>query len=322
MDKHIYRISNEGIEKMPAMDLSAMEKDKSSAYLVDIKSADRHDASTELRSLGLPEGICANITKPTEHIQFEYFGDALYGELAYFSSQTKESDYTGIIIYKNILFGIHPHDEGLLSGLIKPKVSFTEAQKNKISAGFLFYVIILEVLSNYGKLIIESREKIEALALELDKKKEGKSVSPDIFLASKSRLSLFSRALEKLYFTLSFPPNKDILEGDSYYDNYFDYLLKRIELIKISLKQTEERLESLNDHYQLLLQAKANKRLNLLTIIQAIFVPLTLVVGIYGMNFVNMPELNFENGYFITLALMALVSLVSLFYFKKNGWFG
>jgi len=321
MKKYVYKISTDGVVKMPAMELPAMEKDKSAAYLVDIQSTDRLETSLVLQKLGLSEEICRNITEPAEHIQFEYFGDALYGELAYFSPQTKKSDYVGIIIYKNVLFGIHPVREGVLSSLLKPKTEFTEAQKSKISAEFLLYVIILELLSNYGKLIIASREKIEILALDLDNKKEGENISPKVFLESKARLSLFSRALEKLYFTLNFPPAKDVLDDNSPYENYFDYLLKSMDMIKISLKQTEERLESLNDHYQLLLQDKANKRLNLLTIIQAIFVPLTLVVGIYGMNFVNMPELSFENGYFITLGLMALVASVSLFYFKKNGWF-
>ncbi len=321
MKKNIYKISQDGIKKMPAMDLAEMEKDKSAAYLVDIQSDDRQKASLDLQKLGLSEEICKQLTAPAEHIQFAYFGDALYGELAYFSPQTKKSDYSGIIIYKNILIGIHPGDEGILSTLIKPKTEFTEAQKSKISAEFLLYIVILEILSNYGKLILASREKIETLALELDKKKTDKNISPEVFLESKSRLSLFSRALEKLYFTLSFPPTKDVLDNNSLYESYFDYLLKSMNLIKISLKQTEERLESLNDHYHLLLQDKANKRLNFLTIIQAVFVPLTLVVGIYGMNFVYMPELNYKYGYFVSLGAMAFIASIFMFYFYRNGWF-
>jgi magnesium transporter len=321
MEKHIYEISEKGIEEIHGKDLPEMKQNVSCSYIIDIHADDRNDASNELQKLGLHADICRNITEPSNHIQFDYFGDALYGELAYFSPQTKKSDYTGIIIYKNILIGIHPGNEGVLSALIKPKTEFTEIQKSKISAEFLLYVIILEILSNYGKLIIASREKIETLALDLDKKKMDKNISPKVFLESKSHLSLFSRALEKLYFTLSFPPTKDVLDNDSLYENYFDYLLTNMNLIRSSLKRTEERLESLNDHYQLLLQSKANKRLNLLTIIQAVFVPLTLVVGVYGMNFVNMPELNLKYGYFITLALMAVVASTSLIFFKKNGWF-
>jgi magnesium transporter len=306
---------------MPVMDLPVMEKDKSSAYLVDIQSLDRQEASVTLQKLGLSIEICKRLIMPADHIQFEYFGDILYGELAYFSPNLKKSDYAGIIINKNILFGIHPFNEGILSGLLKPKTEFSEAQKSKISAEFLLYIIILEILSNYGKLIIASREKIETLALDLDDKKEDENISPKVFLESKSHLSLFSRALEKLYFTLSFPPTKDVLADNSLYDNYFNYLLKSMELIKISLKQTEERLESLNDHYQLLLQDKANKRLSFLTIIQSVFAPLTLVVGIYGMNFDNMPELNYKYGYFISLGAMAFIASSFIFYFYRKGWF-
>ena len=321
MKKNIYKISHDGIEKIPAMDLPAMEKDKSAAYIVDIQSTDRQEASDDLQKLGLSGEICKLLTSPADHIQFAYYGDTLYGELAYFSPQIKESDYAGIIIHKNILFGVHPMNEGIISAIIKPKTKFTEAQRSKISAEFLLYVIILEVLSNYGKLIIASREKIETLALDLDKQKMDSRISPEVFLESKSRLSLFSRSLEKLYFTLSFPPTKDILDNNSLYENYFDYLLKSMGLIKISLKQTEERLESLNDHYHLLLQDKANKRLNFLTVIQAVFVPLTLVVGIYGMNFVYMPELNYKYGYYVSLGTMAFIASVFLFYFYRKGWF-
>ena len=92
-------------------------------------------------------------------------------------------------------------------------------------------------------------------------------------------------------------------------------------MLKESLDQTEKRLNSLNDHYDLLIQNKSNKRLNFLTIIQAIFVPLTLLAGIYGMNFAFMPELNFRYGYFIFLGIMVVIALVFLRYFYKHGWF-
>jgi len=74
-------------------------------------------------------------------------------------------------------------------------------------------------------------------------------------------------------------------------------------------------------HIEPVEQEKANKRLNFLTIIQAIFVPLTLMTGIYGMNFVNMPELNWHFGYFFLLGVLVLIASVFIRYFYKNGWF-
>ncbi|WP_372973590.1 CorA family divalent cation transporter [Muriicola sp.] len=52
----------------------------------------------------------------------------------------------------------------------------------------------------------------------------------------------------------------------------------------------------------------------------SIFIPLTFIVGIYGMNFDNMPELHWENGYYMVWGLMITVLIVMLIYFKKRKW--
>ena len=54
--------------------------------------------------------------------------------------------------------------------------------------------------------------------------------------------------------------------------------------------------------------------------LSAILLPLTLIAGIYGMNFENMPELRTRNGYYLTLAGMAALTLILLFYFWRRGW--
>jgi len=319
MKINIYKVSDERIEIIENREIFQILQDPSHIYVVELEAKDRHEASEELLKLDISQEICGNLLEPTEHIRFEYFGETLYGEVAYFSPTSKKSDYAGIIIHKNILIGVHPANEGIINGLLKTKNLFTEKQKENISPEFILYILIHEILSRYGKLILTHRETIEALAIELDK--DDSKVSPKDFLESKSQLSIFSRTLEELVFTLNFPPATDILETDSPYRSTFDYLLKSLDFIVTSLKQTEERLESLNDHYQLLLQSKGNKRLSFLTIIQSIFVPLTLLVGIYGMNFDNMPELHYKYGYFISLGVMITIALGFIWYFKKHGWF-
>ena len=68
-------------------------------------------------------------------------------------------------------------------------------------------------------------------------------------------------------------------------------------------------------------QDRINRRLNVLTIFSAIFLPLTLMAGCWGMNFTNMPELQRENAYFWALGSMAGVALVLMLLFYRNGWF-
>lgn len=63
-----------------------------------------------------------------------------------------------------------------------------------------------------------------------------------------------------------------------------------------------------------------NERMKLLTMVSTVFIPLTFIVGMYGMNFDNMPELHFATGYYWTLAVMAVLALVMLLGFKIKRW--
>ncbi len=66
------------------------------------------------------------------------------------------------------------------------------------------------------------------------------------------------------------------------------------------------------------LSQRINKTMNILTVFATIMMPLTLITGIYGMNFKNMPEITWEYGYYYSLLLMLAVALVMLYYFKKK----
>jgi len=65
---------------------------------------------------------------------------------------------------------------------------------------------------------------------------------------------------------------------------------------------------------------RMNEVMKVLTIFAAIFIPLTFIAGLYGMNFEFMPELKWHWGYFGVLAIMAAVGISLLFYFKKKRW--
>ena len=66
---------------------------------------------------------------------------------------------------------------------------------------------------------------------------------------------------------------------------------------------------------------RMNQVMKTLTIVATIFIPLTFIAGIYGMNFTNMPELNWKWGYFSVWTIIVIVFVVMLLYFKKKRWF-
>ena len=68
-------------------------------------------------------------------------------------------------------------------------------------------------------------------------------------------------------------------------------------------------------------QDRTNQRLAVLTVISAIFLPMTLLAGVYGMNFEVMPELHFRYAYPAVLVLMVAVAAGMILYFRSRGWF-
>ena len=102
---------------------------------------------------------------------------------------------------------------------------------------------------------------------------------------------------------------------------FLDRVEKSMEYLVNITDRSQEKLDYILQRYANVLQQKANARLNTLTIVQAIFVPLTFLAGIYGMNFVNMPELETTNGYFYLLGIMVVLGIGGLYLFYRNGWF-
>ena len=74
--------------------------------------------------------------------------------------------------------------------------------------------------------------------------------------------------------------------------------------------------------YYAIVSNRMNSVMKTLTVFTAIFMPLTFIAGIYGMNFDNMPELKWEYGYFITLGVMGAVFIGLIIYFRRRGWIG
>ncbi len=88
-----------------------------------------------------------------------------------------------------------------------------------------------------------------------------------------------------------------------------------------NIDTNRELLNSLQDLYLSEISFKMNQVMQVLTIITTIFVPLSFLAGLYGMNFENMPELHHRYGYFILLGIMCTIVAGLITYFKKKNWF-
>ncbi|MEK3820022.1 magnesium/cobalt transporter CorA [Cytobacillus sp. FSL W8-0315] len=110
---------------------------------------------------------------------------------------------------------------------------------------------------------------------------------------------------------------KGVKERYEYFADIHDHLLKLTEMID----ENRELTTDIRDSYLSINSHQTNRVMRVLTVITTIFMPLTFIAGIYGMNFENMPELTWKYGYFETLFLMFIIALGMFWWFKKKGWF-
>ncbi|HLL97069.1 MAG TPA: magnesium/cobalt transporter CorA, partial [Spirosoma sp.] len=101
---------------------------------------------------------------------------------------------------------------------------------------------------------------------------------------------------------------------------YLRDLADHINQVIETMDSQRELVAGLMDVYYSIVSNRMNSVMKTLTIVSAIFIPLTFIAGVYGMNFENMPELRTQNGYFWTLGMMALIAIGEIIYFKRRGW--
>ena len=102
---------------------------------------------------------------------------------------------------------------------------------------------------------------------------------------------------------------------------YMNCALANLQAADRSVDRLGERISALRAGFQMHAQDKTNRKLGMLTILSAIFMPITLLAGIWGMNFETMPELKYAFAYPMALGLMALIGSGMYLYFRRSGWF-
>ncbi|MCR4730157.1 MAG: magnesium transporter CorA [Saccharofermentans sp.] len=101
---------------------------------------------------------------------------------------------------------------------------------------------------------------------------------------------------------------------------YFRLFINRADRLHDASMSLRDYTMQLRDLYKAQLDIKQNRIMTVLTVVTTIFMPLTLIVGWYGMNFVYMPELKWEGSYPVIIVLSILIVVVSLIFFKKKKW--
>jgi len=240
-------------------------------------------------------------TENSDNISVEQISFLIKDEIL-ISFQEKSSDF-----FTHIRERIRTH-----SGIVRAK-----------KADYLLSLLLDAVMENFYITIENEEDKVEEL-INLSKI----STNPDILVRiekHRDNFSFLKRSIiplrDSLYGikTLKDDVVCNVIQMDSYV--YFSRLhQKSLELLE-QIESDMGMLESASNFFFSSQSHKMNEIMKTLTIVSAIFIPLTFIVGVYGMNFEYMPELKYENGYYAVIGVMVLIGILMVFYFKKRRWF-
>jgi len=190
-------------------------------------------------------------------------------------------------------------------------------------ADYLLYILLDAVMENFYITIENEEDKIEEL-INLTKR----SASPIILERiekHRDNFNFLKRSIiplrDSLYDIKSIKDDNvfNVIESENF--SFFSRLHQKCLELLDQIDSDMSSLESASNFFFSAQAHKMNEIMKTLTIVSSIFIPLTFIVGVYGMNFKYMPELEYKNGYYTIIGIMILAGLIMLYYFKRRRWF-
>lgn len=185
--------------------------------------------------------------------------------------------------------------------------------------GYILYKLIDRIVDQYFPVVYSFDEEL------------GKMEATDLFKPNQRVMArVFTLRRELLFLRRTLFPQREVinrwmsldeniwkLSNKPYVADIHDHLTRLLE----HLDTYRELASNLLDNYLSLNQFRMNRVMMTLTVITTIFMPLTFIVGVYGMNFDNMPELHWKYGYFMVWGILILIAILMVQWFRKRGWF-
>jgi len=201
---------------------------------------------------------------------------------------------------------------------IRERLQTGIGELKKRGADYLVYCLLDVIVDNYFVILEKLGEEIEFLEEMLVKRPDQKVLRTIHRL--KRETIVIRRAVWPLREILS-----DLEKVDSHMINsgtrlYLRDLYDHVIQVMETMETYRDMVTGMLDIYLSSINNKMNEIMKVLTIIGTIFLPLTFITGIYGMNFKYMPELYWKWGYFAVLGFMFVIALGMLLYFKKKKW--
>ncbi len=258
-----------------------------------------------------------NTTQRPKVEDFEKFTFVVFKMLYYDEKEKIKVEQVSLILGKNFVISFQ-ETEGDVFDPIRERIEKGKGRIRQMGSDYLLYSLIDAVVDNYFSVLETMGDRIEELEEDIIERTASDSLQnvhkskKDMILLRRSvwplREVIHSLSREKTALV-----SRDVL---IYFRDVYDHTIQVIETVETF----RDMLSGLHDTYLSSISNKMNEIMKVLTMFASIFIPLTFIAGVYGMNFHFMPELNWRWGYFTVWGIIITVGISMLFYFKRKKW--
>ncbi len=227
-------------------------------------------------------------------------------------------EHLSLVLGENYVLSFQEAD-GDVFDAVRTRIRTSKGRIRTMGSDYLLYALMDAVVDHYFFIIEELALRIERLEDQLFVQREEDGITQKIQELKREVLRI-RRAILPLREVVNrlVKSEHDLINSKTqvYLRDLYDHIIQVSENVEIY----RDMIWSLMDMYMTTISNKMNEVMKVLTIIATIFIPLTFMAGIYGMNFQNMPELSYKHGYFVLWGVMILVFLGMLYYFRRKKW--
>lgn len=270
---------------------------------------------------GIHPLILEDIMTTAQRPKMEDMGDFIFIVVRMLSLEGKkkevQSEQVSLILGSNFVISFQ-EGEGDVFDPVRDRIRTGKGRLRKLGPDYLAYALIDAIVDNYFTILEKVGEQVEFIEEELVSDPGRKTLQA---------IHILKR--EMIYLRKSVWPLREVISGlerteselikestGIFLRDVYDHTIQVIDTVETY----RDMLSGMLDMYLSSVSNRMNEVMKVLTIIATIFIPLTFIAGIYGMNFKHMPELEWRWAYFIVLAFMFGIGVLMLILFKRKKW--
>ncbi len=250
--------------------------------------------------------------------EFEDYLFIVFKMLYYKSDDELYYEHMSMVVGEGFVITFQEADGDVFDDL-RERISNVRGRLRNSNSDYLMYAILDAVVDNYLTVIEAFGDKVEDLEDTVFSAEPNNDVSNNI-QAHKREILKIRRSIVPLREVINRLEKTECTIINEKTHNFLRDLYDHIVQVNENIELYREMVWGLMDMYMTIISNKMNEVMKVLTIIATIFIPLTFIAGIYGMNFENIPELHHKYGYYILWGVMVVIFIMMLIYFRRKKW--